>query len=118
MSTPAGKPYTGTLTLDCGGGTVLRNRFELSTVTDPRGPIFFGTPWFGQPEQRCMRELIERGPLRFTLAEPEGSPPALMIDADYPLGWALAQVKAVWAQEMQDAEVGRCRLRPPLAPPF
>jgi hypothetical protein len=110
-----GSPYTGTLTLNCGGGTVLRNRFELGPVAGT--PINFPTPFFGQPEQRCLRELMKSAHLHFTVAEPAGSPPALAISSPFPLGWAVERMEQTWAQQMDDSKAGRCRMRPVLAPP-
>lgn len=114
---PSGNGYTGTVRLDCGGGTVLRFRTTLSTQV-PGVPNSFGGMFVNQPQQRCLSELMQTGRLEFTVSEPEGSPPGIAISSPYPLRWALDRTMAIWAQQMQDFKEGRCRMRPPLQPPF
>lgn len=117
VSGPDGKDYTGTLKLDCGAGTVLRFRTVLS-APNPPALNEFPAVFFGQPEQRCLRELMQTGHLNFSVAEPEGSPPRIQVNSPYPLSWAIERMKTIWAEQVQDAKDGRCHMRPPLAPPF
>jgi hypothetical protein len=118
VSTPGGNHYTGTLKLTCGAGTVLRFRTILSARAEPPIANDFPGVFVTQPEHRCLRELMQNGRMNFTVAEPEGSPPAIEISSPYPLSWAIARTKVIWSQQMRDASAGRCHMRPPLAPPF
>jgi hypothetical protein len=111
-------PFTGTVRLDCGGGTALRERYILETPGRIKGPIQFSVPWLNQPEQRCLQELQQRGQFALTFAEPEGAPPAIALSGRIPLRWATERIRAIWAAQLKDAKHGRCRLMPPPPPPF
>jgi hypothetical protein len=117
VSGPTGDGFTGTIRVDCGGGTVLRFRTTLSTP-DHGVPNNFPGIFVNQPEQRCLGELMQNGHLEFSISEPEGNPPGIAISSPYPLRWALDRTKAIWAQQMKASKEGRCRMRPPLPPPF
>jgi len=118
VSGPDGKDYTGTIKVNCGSGTVLSFRTTLATPSGPHTPNNFPGIFVNQPQQRCLSELMQNGRLEFTVSEPEGSPPGIAISSPYPLRWALDRTRAIWAQQMEDFKEGRCRMRPPLQPPF
>jgi hypothetical protein len=114
---PSGNGYTGTIRVDCGGGTFLRFRTTLST-TDPGVPNNFPGMFVNQPQQRCLSELMQNGRLELTVSEPEGSPPGIAISSPYPLRWALDLARAIWARQTEDFKGCRCRMKSPLQPPF
>src|ERR1700759_4545852 len=72
-----GAPFTGTVKLDCGSRTILRERYILDTPVKFKGQIEFSVPWLSQPEQRCLRELQQSSRFALTMTESEGAPPAV-----------------------------------------
>ena len=118
LSKADGSSFTGTVKLDCGGGTALRERYALQSPANFRGQVEFSEPWFAQPEQRCLRELQQTGKFALTMAESDDAPPAIVVAGRIPLRWATNTIHAIWAVQLEDARRGRCRLMPPPPPPF
>ena len=109
----------GQLSLDCGGGTVLRAQFSSapppSSFTGPSQSI---APFYGQRTGRCTYEIEVGGKVSFELGTGSNRLPEVSITSSIKLREAIIRASEIWVSEMNEAKAGTCEMRPYLPPPF
>ncbi len=118
--TPDGKRIgAGTVRFECGGGQILSGSYHpTAPPTGISRPVFVQTQFVGQGEYRCLSKMHESERFKLTITEHGLTEPAIVIEGELPLQWALGEVERVWRSRLEDAEKGRCRLVPHPPPPF
>ena len=88
-----------------------------SNATAPvlKGPITFPEPFFKQPLAQCVEAIRSHGRIRMVLTDADNRP-AVIIEDDVPLQWAIAEAERLWQADKTRAEAGLCRMSPPLPP--